>query len=301
MHGGGGALWLVLWRLVQGVGGAMLFANASAIIADAFPVEQRGLAIGINQVAAIAGSFIGLIAGGLLSVVDWRLVFWVSVPVGVFGTVWAYKSLKDNGRRVQARIDWWGNITFAVGLTAVLAAIVYGIQPYGHHTMGWTAPKVIVAFVAGIVLLAMFGWIELHSDSPMFNLRLFKIRAFATGGLAGLLAAISRGGLQFMLIIWLQGIWLPLHGYKYEATPLWAGIYLLPLTIGFLVAGPISGYLSDRHGARALSTIGMLVVGGSFAACCLCRPTSPTGFLPCSSCSTGSAADCSQRQTRPPS
>ena len=157
MHGGGGALWLVLWRLVQGVGGAMLFANASAIIADAFPVEQRGLAIGINQVAAIAGSFIGLIAGGLLSVVDWRLVFWVSVPVGVFGTVWAYKSLKDNGRRVQARIDWWGNITFAVGLTAVLAAIVYGIQPYGHHTMGWTAPKVIAAFVAGIVLLAMFG------------------------------------------------------------------------------------------------------------------------------------------------
>jgi MFS family permease len=274
MHGGGGALWLVLWRLVQGVGGAMLFANASAIIADAFPVEQRGLAIGINQVAAIAGSFIGLIAGGLLSVVDWRLVFWVSVPVGAFGTVWAYKSLKDNGRRVQARIDWWGNITFAVGLTAVLAAIVYGIQPYGHHTMGWTAPKVIVAFVAGLLLLATFGWIELHSDSPMFNLRLFKIRAFATGGLAGLLAAISRGGLQFMLIIWLQGIWLPLHGYKYEATPLWAGIYLLPLTIGFLVAGPVSGYLSDRHGARALSTIGMVVVGGSFAGLLLV----PTNF-----------------------
>ena len=265
MRGGGGALWLVLWRLLQGVGGAMLFANSSAIIIDAFPAEQRGLAMGINMVAAIAGSFIGLIAGGLLSVVDWRLVFWVSVPVGVFGTVWAYKSLKDNGRRVQARIDWWGNITFAVGLTAVLAAIVYGIQPYGGHTMGWTAPKVIVAFVVGIGLLAAFGWIELHSDSPMFNLRLFKIRAFATGGFAGLLAAISRGGMQFMLIIWLQGIWLPLHGYKYEATPLWAGIYLLPLTIGFLIAGPVSGYLSDRHGARTLSTLGMVVVGGSFA------------------------------------
>ena len=265
MRGGGGALWLVLWRLLQGVGGAMLFANSSAIIIDAFPAEQRGLAMGINMVAAIAGSFIGLIAGGLLSVVDWRLVFWVSVPVGVFGTVWAYKSLKDNGRRVQARIDWWGNITFAVGLTAVLAAIVYGIQPYGGHTMGWTAPKVIVAFVVGIGLLAAFGWIELHSDSPMFNLRLFKIRAFATGGFAGLLAAISRGGMQFMLIIWLQGIWLPLHGYKYEATPLWAGIYLLPLTIGFLIAGPVSGYLSDRHGARTLSTLGMVVVAGSFA------------------------------------
>ena len=274
MRGGGGAMWLVLWRLLQGVGGAMLFANASAIIADAFPVEQRGLAIGINQVAAIAGSFIGLIAGGLLSVVDWRLVFWVSVPVGIFGTVWAYKSLKDNGRRVQARIDWWGNVTFAVGLTAVLAAIVYGIQPYGGHTMGWTAPKVVVAFAVGIVLLAAFGWIELHSDSPMFNLRLFKIRAFATGGFAGLLAAISRGGMQFMLIIWLQGIWLPLHGYKYEATPLWAGIYLLPLTIGFLIAGPVSGYLSDRHGARTLSTLGMVVVAGSFAGLLLV----PTNF-----------------------
>jgi MFS family permease len=264
IHGGGGALWLVLWRLLQGVGGAMLFANSSAIIADAFPVEQRGLAIGINQVAAIAGSFLGLIAGGLLSVVDWRLVFWVSVPVGVLGTVWAYKSLKDNGRRVQARIDWWGNITFALGLTAVLAAIVYGIQPYGGHTMGWTAPKVLTGFIAGIALLAAFVVIELHSDSPMFNLRLFKIRAFATGGFAGLLAAISRGGMQFMLIIWLQGIWLPLHGYKYEATPLWAGIYLLPLTIGFLVAGPISGFLSDRHGARILSTLGMVVIAGSF-------------------------------------
>jgi MFS family permease len=264
MSGGGGALWLVLWRLLQGVGGAMLFANSSAIIADAFPVEQRGLAIGINQVAAISGSFLGLIAGGLLSVADWRLVFWVSVPVGLLGTVWAYKSLKDNGRRSQSHIDWSGNITFALGLTAVLAAIVYGIQPYGGHTMGWTAPKVLTGFIAGIALLAAFAFIELHSEAPMFNLRLFRIRAFAAGGFAGLLAAISRGGMQFMLIIWLQGIWLPLHGYKYAATPLWAGIYLLPLTIGFLVAGPICGYLSDRHGARVLSTAGMVVIALSF-------------------------------------
>ena len=264
MRGGGGALWLVLWRLLQGVGGAMLFANSSAIIADAFPVEQRGLAIGINQVAAISGSFLGLIAGGLLSVADWRLVFWVSVPVGLLGTVWAYKSLKDNGRRMQAHIDWAGNVTFALGLTAVLAAIVYGIQPYGGHTMGWTAPKVVTGFIVGIALLAAFAFIELNSEAPMFNLRLFRIRAFAAGGFAGLLAAISRGGMQFMLIIWLQGIWLPLHGYKYEATPLWAGIYLLPLTIGFLVAGPICGYLSDRHGARVLSTAGMVVIAASF-------------------------------------
>ena len=264
MSGGGGALWLVLWRLLQGIGGAMLFANSSAIIIDAFPPEQRGLAMGINQVAAIAGSFIGLIAGGLLAVADWRLVFWVSVPVGIIGTVWAYRSLRDNGRRVAARIDWWGNITFGVGLTAILAAIVYGIQPYGGHTMGWTAPKVVSGLVIGVACLAVFIFIELHVESPMFNLRLFRIRAFSTGSAAGLLAAIARGGMQFMLIIWLQGIWLPLHGYKYEDTPLWAGIYLLPLTVGFLLAGPLSGYLSDRHGARVLSTGGLIVFGGSF-------------------------------------
>jgi MFS family permease len=264
LHGGSGALWLVVWRLIQGVGGAMLFANSSAIIVDAFPAEQRGLAMGINQVAAIAGSFIGLIAGGLLSVIDWRMVFWVSVPFGILGTVWGYHSLRDNGRRAKARIDWWGNITFAIGLTSLLAAIVYGIQPYGNHMMGWTAPKVLAGLTSGLIFLLLFAVIELKVDSPMFNLRLFRNRAFATGSIAGLLSAIARGGLQFMLIIWLQGIWLPLHGYKYDATPLWAGIYLLPLTIGFLIAGPLSGFLSDRHGARLLSTAGLLVFGGSF-------------------------------------
>lgn len=264
IQGGGGALWLVVWRLVQGVGGAMLFANSSAIIVDAFPAEQRGLAMGINQVAAIAGSFIGLIAGGLLSVWDWRLVFWVSVPFGILGTIWGYHSLRDNGRRANARIDWLGNITFAIGLTSLLAAIVYGIQPYGDHTMGWTSPRVLAGIIGGVLFLVVFVIIESHVQSPMFNLRLFRIRAFATGSAAGLLAAIARGGLQFMLIIWLQGIWLPLHGFKYEVTPLWAGIYLLPLTIGFLIAGPLSGYLSDRHGARILSTAGLFVFGGSF-------------------------------------
>jgi len=261
---GTGALWLVIWRLVQGVGGAMLFANSSAIIVDAFPSKQRGLAIGINQVAAIAGSFIGLIAGGVLSVFNWRSVFWVSVPFGILGTVWAYLSLKDNGRRTEAKIDWVGNGVFAVGLTSLLVGIVYGIQPYGNHSMGWTSPTVVVALALGIVFLIAFLIVELRVPHPMFNLHLFKIRAFFTGSVAGLLAATARGGFQFMLIIWLQGIWLPLHGYSYDATPLWAGIYLLPLTAGFLIAGPVSGYLSDRHGARILSTVGLLVFGGSF-------------------------------------
>jgi MFS family permease len=261
---GAGALWIVGFRLVQGVGGAMLFANSSAIIVDAFPVNQRGLAIGINQVAAIAGSFLGLVLGGVLSVLDWRWIFWVSVPVGVLGTVWSYNSLHDNGKRVKASIDWIGNIVFAIGLTLLLTGIVYGIQPYQNQSMGWGSPKVLSFVVMGLILLVLFNFIELRAPHPMFNLHLFKIRAFSMGSFAGLLAATARGGLQFMLVIWLQGIWLPLHGYTYDQTPLWAGIFMLPLTVGFLVAGPLSGYFSDRYGAKILSTAGIFVFGGSF-------------------------------------
>ncbi len=263
-HGGTGAIWLVAWRIVQGIGGSMLFANSAAILVDAFPTEQRGMAMGVNQVAAIGGSFVGLIAGGLLSAIDWRLVFWVSVPFGIIGTVWSYVSLRDNGVRTPSRIDWWGNATFAVGLTALLVAIVYGIEPYGTKSMGWTSPLVVSSLTLAVVTLAAFFWIELRVEAPMFNLRLFRIRAFFMGSFAGLISAIARGGLQFMLIIWLQGIWLPLHGYSFASTPLWAGIFLLPLTIGFLVAGPISGWLSDRHGARILSTTGLVVFAASF-------------------------------------
>ncbi|MGH8862939.1 MAG: MFS transporter [Jatrophihabitantaceae bacterium] len=264
LHAAGGAMWLIVWRLVQGVGAAMLFANSTAILTDAFPVERRGMALGINQVAAIAGSFIGLILGGLLSEWHWRAVFFVSVPIGIIGTVWSYVSLRELSERHRARIDWWGNILFAVGLTAVLAAITYGIQPYGGHTMGWTNPGVLAGLIGGVALLVAFGVVETKVDQPMFAMTLFRIRAFWAGNLAGLLASIARGGMQFMLIIWLQGIWLPLHGYNFERTPLWAGIYLLPLTIAFLVAGPVSGALSDRYGARAFATGGLLLVAGSF-------------------------------------
>ena len=261
---GGGALWLILWRVVQGVGAAMLFANSTAILTDAFPAERRGLALGINQVAPIAGSFIGLVVGGLLAPVHWRLVFFVSVPFGLLGTLWSYHSLRETSARVPARIDWWGNVLFAGGLTAVLAAITYGIQPYGGHDMGWTNPWVLAGLIGGVALLVAFCVVETKVLEPMFNLSLFRIRAFSAGNLAGLLASMARGGLQFMLIIWLQGIWLPLHGYSFEQTPLWAGIYLLPLTVAFLVAGPLSGFLSDRFGARAFATGGLLLVAVSF-------------------------------------
>jgi MFS family permease len=266
LQGTHGALWLILWRVVQGVGGAMLMANSTAILTDAFPAGQRGLALGINQVAGIAGSFIGLVLGGLLSEWDWRAVFWVSVPVAVVGTLWSYKSLQEVGERHQARVDKVGNVTFAAGLGILLAGITYGIEPYGGHSMGWTNPRVVAALVAGVVLLVVFGFVENRVSDPMFNMHLFKIRAFSAGNLAGLLASMGRGGLQFMLIIWLQGIWLPLHGYSYESTPLWAGIYLLPLTVGFLIAGPLSGYLSDRFGTRPFAVGGLLLVAATFLA-----------------------------------
>ncbi|GAA5188847.1 MFS transporter [Rugosimonospora acidiphila] len=261
---GSGALWLIGWRVVQAVGGAMVFANSTAILTDAFPARQRGMALGINQVAAIAGSFIGLVLGGILAEWDWRAVFWVSVPIGIVGTIWSYLSLHELGARNPGKLDWWGNATFAVGLAALLAGITYGIQPYGDHNTGWANPWVLAALIGGVVLLVVFCLIEARVAQPMFHLALFKNRTFASANLAGLLASVSRGGMQFMLIIWLQGIWLPLHGFSYERTPLWAGIYLLPLTVGFLVAGPVSGWLSDKFGVKPFAVGGALVVAASF-------------------------------------
>jgi MFS family permease len=262
--GPGGALWLIGWRILQAVGGAMLMANSPAILTDAFPFNQRGMAMGINQVAGISGQFIGLILGGILAAVNWRLVFIVSVPIGIGGAIWSYLSLREAGARTPAKIDWLGNVTFAVGLIALLTGITYGIQPYGGHSMGWTSPVVLSGLIGGVALLTAFCFIETRVDSPMFDLRLLRIRSFSTGATAALLASISRGGMQFMLIIWLQGIWLILHGYSFIDTPLWSGIYLLPLTGGFLIAGPLSGYLSDKYGARLFASGGLLLSAAAF-------------------------------------
>ena len=263
-QGDAAAIWLISWRIVQGIGGAFLMANSSAILTDAFPVNQRGLALGINGVAAIAGSFLGLVVGGLLGPVNWHLVFVVSVPFGLFGTFWAYFKLHDNGRRVRAKMDWWGNLTFAVGLIVLLIGITYGIQPYGDSVMGWGSPMVLSCIIGGVVLLVIFGIIETRVASPLFELSLFRNRAFTLGNLANLLSSLGRGGLQFVLIIWLQGIWLPQHGYSFEETPLWAGVYMIPLTVGFLAAAPISGVLSDRWGAKWFTTGGMAITAVSF-------------------------------------
>ncbi|HCU96783.1 MAG TPA: MFS transporter [Actinobacteria bacterium] len=262
--GPSGAIWLIGWRLVQAFGGAMLMPTAAAILTDAFPARQRGMALGINQIAGIAGQFIGLLLGGLLAAWDWRAVFWVNVPIGVVGTLWSYRSLREIATTRRARIDWAGNITFALGAGLLLAAITHGIQPYGGHSTGWTSPWVIAGLASGAALLVMFCVIETKIAEPMFRMSLFKIRAFAAGNAASLLGSTARGGLQFMLVIWLAGIWLPLHGYNFAVTPLWAGIYMLPLTTGFLLAGPISGYLSDRYGPRPFATAGLLVAAAAF-------------------------------------
>jgi len=263
LEGTRGAMWLIGWRFVQAFGGAMLMANAAAILTDAFPANKRGMALGVNQIAGISGQFVGLLLGGALAAVNWRLIFWVNVPFGLFGTIWAYTSLREIATTKRARIDWIGNVLFAAGLGALLIAITNGIRPYGGHATGWTNPLIIAGLVGGTALLIVFCIVETKIAEPMFQMGLFKIRAFAAGNLASLLGAIARGGLQFMLVIWLAGIWLPLHGYDFAVTPLWAGIYMLPLTAGFLIAGPISGTLSDRYGPRPFATAGLLL-----AACC---------------------------------
>jgi len=259
-----GAMWLIGWRFVQAFGGAMLMANSAAILTDAFPANKRGMALGINQIAGISGQFVGLLLGGLLAAVNWRLVFWVNVPIGLFGTIWAYKSLREIATTKRAKIDWIGNIMFAVGLGSLLVAITYGIRPYGGHATGWTNPWIMTGLIGGVVVLIAFCVFETKIAEPMFQMGLFKIRAFAAGNAASLLGSIARGGLQFMLVIWLAGIWLPLHGYDFTVTPLWAGIYMLPLTAGFLIAGPISGTLSDRYGPRLFATSGLLLAAACF-------------------------------------
>ncbi len=264
LTGPAGADYLIVFRIVQGIGGACLMANAAAIITDAFPENQRGTALGINNIVGVSGMFIGLVLGGLLAPIDWRMVFLISVPVGLFGTVWAYLKLEEIGQPKRARVDWWGNITFALGLICLMVAVTYGIRPYGSHSTGWGSPRVLILFAAGIASLAVFLMIERRVADPMFRLPLFRIRAFTFGTLSTFLSAVARGGLMFILIIWLQGIWLPQHGYDFANTPLWAGIYMLPLTVGMLIAGPVSGYLSDRFGARPFASGGMVGTALSF-------------------------------------
>ena len=254
-----------MFRIIQGIGGAFLFANGAAIITDAFPENERGQALGINMVSVLAGSLIGLVMGGILAYYNWRYIFLVSVPFGVLGTVWSYAKLKETGRiNRNQKLDVWGNLTFAVGLTLILIAVTYGLLPYGTSAMGWGNPWVVGALLGGAAMLAAFPFIEARVKYPMFKLSLFRVRAFSAGNFAGFLSAMGRGGVQIMLIILLQGIWLPLHGYSYSSTPFWSGIYITPMLLGFVIMGPLSGRISDRRGARGLATAGMVITTITF-------------------------------------
>ena len=259
------ALELIVFRMIQAVGGSFLQANSTAILTDAFPPQQRGTAMGINQIAGIVGSVLGLILGGLLAAINWRLIFLVNVPFGIFGTVWAYLKLREISLpNKNQHIDWLGNITFFVGLVVLLLGLTYGIEPYGSAPVGWGNPWVISGVVIGIVLLVLFVFIETRVPDPMFRLSLFKTRPFSIGALCNFLSSLARAGLQFMLIIWLQGIWLPLHGYAFADTPLWAGIYILPMLVGSVIFGPVSGVLADRFGSKTLATVGLFTQAAGF-------------------------------------
>jgi len=260
-----GAIEIIIFRIIQATGSALFMANSAAILTDAFPPNERGKALGINMVAVISGSFFGLILGGILAVFNWRYVFLVSVPFGLIGTVWSYYKLKELSiKAVKTKIDLWGNLTFVLGITLLLVGVTYGLIPYGNNPMGWSNPWVIASLILGLISLILFPVVENRVESPMFRLDLFKNRSFTYANLAGLMGALGRGGMMFMLILLLQGIWLPLHGYSYESTPFWAGIYMLPLTVGIIIMGPLSGILSDKYGPRWIATGGMIIVTISF-------------------------------------
>lgn len=262
-----GATELIVFRIVQGVGGAFLFSNSAAILTDAFPTNERGKALGINMTAAIAGSLVGLVLGGVLALFDWRYIFLVSVPVGALGTGWSYWKLKDIAPLGKGQtLDVWGNLTFASGLTLLILGVTYALEPYGSSSMGWGDPWVMASLGAGIAMLLAFPIIETKVQDPMFHMGLFRNRMFSAANIAGVLSAVGRGGVQIMLIILLQGIWLPLHGVSYQDTPFWAGVYMLPMIAGFAIMGPVSGYLSDKYGARTFATLAMLITAGTFLA-----------------------------------
>src|SRR6476646_6588030 len=189
-HLGGGAVWLICWRVIQGIGGAMLMACSAAILTDVFPSRQRGMALGVNQVAAIAGQFLGLLIGGLLSEWDWRAVFWVGVPLGVGGTIWSFRTLREVGVRTPTRLDWPGPVLFGVGLTVLLAAITYGIQPYVGHPTGWTNPCVPASVSLPVVALVALYFVISREHAPMLDIRLFRSTHAVQGSTAGLMASV---------------------------------------------------------------------------------------------------------------
>ena len=236
---------LVFFRLVQGVGAALIWANNAAILTDAFPPNERGRAIGVNLVAGISGSVIGLILGGILTVaLGWQSIFWINLPIGAFATFWAYKKLRELVTVRHERIDLPGNILFAGGLTSFLVGLTLGALS------GYTLVDVAM-MGAGLLMIGGFAYVELHSRTPLMDLTLFKIRAFTAGILSNFLASIARSGVSLVLTIFFQGALL------YDAFR--AGVALIPFAVAFVSLGPLSGYLSDKYGPRGFTTAGLSI------------------------------------------
>ncbi len=258
--GNAGVLALIALRAVQAVGGALLMVNGTALLTDVFPPTERGRALGINQISFVVGSFLGLIAGGLLSGYDWHLVFVVSVPFAVAGAAWSVLKLRRTRGAGLGHVDVMGNVTLALGLLLVSLGLTYALLPYGGSQLGWGNPEVIAEVAVGVALFGAFALVEARALHPLFDLRLFRVRPFTYGVLALLFNSLARGAIMFLVAIWLQGIWLPLHGYSWTQTPFWAGVYMLPMLVGTVIMGPIGGVLTDRYGARVWATLGMAII-----------------------------------------
>ncbi len=253
---------LIGFRLVQGIGAAFLFSNSGAIITDAFPENERGEALGINQVAIVAGSVSGLILGGILTyTIGWRSIFYVNIPIGIIATFWAHHNLRELATiKKGQKLDIVGNILFAGSIGLILT----GITLYATGSARLAAVSGLV--VVGTIALVLFVYYELKIDHPMFDLNLFKIRLFAAGNLAILLNSLARGAMTFVLVFYLQGPTMKLN-------PFTAGLFLIPTSISLSIFGPVSGWVSDKYGARLVSTIGLAVSAVGFLLLARLGPT----------------------------
>lgn len=258
-----GALEIIIFRIIQAIGGSFILANSFAIIADNFEESERAFAISLNSVASVSGVSIGIVIGGILSVIYWRDVFLISVPLGAFGTVWSYAKLKESSPRRDHKIDIVGNLLMASGMIVILLGVTYGITPYGASIMGWGNPLVLLSIIGGSALLVIFVLWERKANNPMLDLHMFRFRNFSIGSITGFISAMSIMGLLYMLTLLFQGIWLPLHGYSFSITPLWAGIYMLPMTISMGVFGVVAGKLSNKTRIKWFTVFGLILSGMS--------------------------------------
>ena len=253
---------LVLFRAIQGIGGALLFTNSAAIVTDAFRHGRVGLGLGVNQIAAAAGFLLGPVVGGLLTSFSWRWIFLVNVPLGIFGTIWGILRLREPVKLpTKQSFDWPGSISFTLGLGSLLAGLSMLAFP------ALPMPAVYGLFVFAAIALITFFFVETHTAQPMLDLRLFRDRLFAFAAFAGALNGVARGAVLFVLIFFLQG--------PYGQDPLTAGIMMAPFGAAFMLVGPISGYFSDRYGSRVLSTAGLLTSAVALLALSTVTSTTP--------------------------